>query len=258
VGWPRACGTGARRDSAEPTGPSLSWTSPLRRASRRRPSTGGFARKRFIIETNGAGVALLDVDGDGWLDALVLNGTRLKEGSRDDQIWPVGESPTARLYRNRHDGTFADITRGSGLERVAWSSSVCAGDIDNDGRVDLFTTAYGTNVLYRNAGDGRFTDITARAGLPTTGTRWGSGCTFIDYDRDWPSRFVRRELPASRSRCRLRTRAGGQLPLEGYSRELRAKGPATDTNLLYHQERDGTFRDVSVESESPRCAIATR
>ena len=237
------------RGAAPPTDWPVTFVDVASQAGLTTPSVyGGISRKRFIIETNGAGVALLDVDGDGWLDALVLNGTRLKEGSRDDQVWPAGDSPTARLYRNRHDGTFADITRGSGLERVAWSSSVCAGDIDNDGRVDLFTTAYGTNVLYRNAGEGRFTDITVRAGLPTTGTRWGSGCTFIDYDRDgrldlFVANYLRLDLATASEPGQ-----GINCLWKGIPVNCGPKGLPTETNLLYHQERDGTFRDVSVES----------
>ena len=92
------------RGATPPTNWPVTFVDVASQAGLTTPSVyGGIARKRFIIETNGAGVALLDVDGDGWLDALVLNGTRLKEGSRDDQVWPVGESPTARLYRNRRD-----------------------------------------------------------------------------------------------------------------------------------------------------------
>ena len=83
---------------------------------------GGVDRKRFIIETNGAGVALLDYDNDGWLDALVLSGTRLADGARADAAWPRGQAPTNRLYRNQHDGTFADVTDRAGLRRTAWSS----------------------------------------------------------------------------------------------------------------------------------------
>ncbi len=71
---------------------------------------GGLEQKRFIIETNGAGVAFVDVDDDGWVDALVLNGTRLQEGKREDKVWPPGQAPTSQLYRNNHDGTFTDVT----------------------------------------------------------------------------------------------------------------------------------------------------
>ena len=133
------------------------------RAGLREPSVyGGVDRKRFIIETNGAGVALLDYDNDGWPDALVLSGTRLQEGARADQTFPPGKAPMSRLYRNNHDGTFSDVTARAGLNATGWASGVCAGDYDNDGWLDLFVTYYGQNVLYRNRGDGRFEDVTAR------------------------------------------------------------------------------------------------
>jgi enediyne biosynthesis protein E4 len=214
-----------------------------------RPSVyGGLEKKRFIIETNGAGVALVDVDNDGLLDALVLNGTRLEDGTRQNVRWASGEAPTARLYRNLGTGRFADITSGSGLERVAWSSSVCVGDYDNDGRTDLFATAYGTNALYHNAGGGRFDEVTARAGLPTSGLRWGSGCTFIDYDRDgrldlFVSNYLRLDLATA-----LEPGQGVNCLWKGIPVNCGPKGLPTDTNLLYHQERDGTFRDVSEAS----------
>jgi enediyne biosynthesis protein E4 len=211
-----------------------------------RPSVyGGLEKKRFIIETNGAGVALVDVDGDGLLDALVLNGTRLAEGTRQNQQWPAGQAPTARLYRNGGNGRFTDVTTGSGLERVAWSSSVCAGDYDNDGHIDLFTTAYGTNALYRNLGGGRFADVTAAAGVRTSGVRWGSGCSFVDYDRDgrldlFVSNYLRLDLTTA-----AEPGQGVNCLWKGIPVNCGPKGLPTDTNLLYHQERDGSFSDVS-------------
>jgi hypothetical protein len=114
---------------------------------------GGIDRKRFIIETNGSGVALIDYDNDGWLDALTLSGARLKEGTREEVSYPLSAAPTNRLYRNRRNGTFEDVTEAAGLRRSGWASSVCAGDYDNDGWVDLFLTYYGRNVLYRNRGE---------------------------------------------------------------------------------------------------------
>jgi hypothetical protein len=208
---------------------------------------GGLDRKRFIIETNGAGVALFDADNDGWLDALVLGGTRLAEGARVDVVWPKGQAPSNRLYRNRRDGTFADVTDRAGLRRTAWSSGVCVGDYDNDGWLDLYVTAYGTNVLYRNRG-GAFEDVTAAAGLPTTGTRWGSGCTFVDYDRDGRADL----FVANYLKFDLATAAepgqGANCLWKGIPVNCGPKGLPTDTNLLFHNTGDGRFRDVSAAS----------
>jgi enediyne biosynthesis protein E4 len=209
---------------------------------------GGVDRKRFIIETNGAGVALLDFDRDGWLDALVLSGTRLAEGERRDASFPPGEAPSNHLYRNQHDGTFADVTDRTGLRRTGWASGVCAGDIDNDGWLDLFITYYGRNVLYHNDRGHRFTDVTATAGLPSSGVRWGSGCTFVDYDRDgrldlFVANYLRFDLQAA-------PEPGNGLNClwKGVPVNCGPKGLPTDTNLLYHNRGDGTFEDVSIKS----------
>ena len=208
---------------------------------------GGLERKRFIIETNGAGVAWIDYDNDGWVDALVLSGTRLEEGSRQERSWPRGEAPTNRLYRNNRDGTFRDVTDEVGLRRTGWASAVCAGDYDNDGWLDLFITSYGQNVLYRNRG-GRFEDVTAAAGLATSGTRWGSGCSFVDYDRDgkvdlFVANYLVLDLQAAPEPGQ-----GASCLWKGIPVNCGPKGLPTDTNLLYHNEGDGRFRDVSEAS----------
>src|SRR6185295_7611227 len=88
------------------------------------------------------------------------------------------------LYRNRHDGTFEDVTTKAGLAASGWGQGACVGDYDNDGHDDLFVTAWGQNRLYHNDGGGRFTDIAAAAGLHTSRRRWSTGCAFLDYDRD--------------------------------------------------------------------------
>jgi enediyne biosynthesis protein E4 len=213
---------------------------------------GGVDRKRFIIETNGAGVALVDVDRDGWLDVLTLSGTRLAEGARADAQYAAGEAPTNRLYKNRRDGTFEDVTDRAGLVRTGWASSVCAGDYDNDGWIDLFVTYYGRNVLYRNRGDGRFEDVTRAAGLPDTGVRWGSGCTFTDIDRDgrldlFVANYLRFDLAHAPE-----PGAGPNCTWKGLPVNCGPKGLPTDTNLLYHNEGGGRFTDVSERSRIAR------
>lgn len=206
---------------------------------------GGVDRRRFIIETNGAGVALVDVDDDGWLDALVLSGTRLRDDTRDLVTWPAGEVPTARLYRNRGDGTFEDITRGSALDRTTgWASSVCAGDYDNDGRVDLFVTYFGRNVLYRNIGGGRFADVTEAMGLGHAPERWGSGCTFVDYDADgrldlFVANYLTFDLETAPA-----PGEGPHCTWKGVPVNCGPKGLPFATNLLYRND-GSTFVDVS-------------
>jgi len=108
---------------------------------------------------------------------FVVNGTKL-EGL------PSGKAPTSHLYRNNHDGTFTDVTEKAGLTHTGWGQGVCVGDYDNDGFEDLYVTYYGKNVLYRNNGDGTFTDVSEKAHVAGSGKAWGTGCAFIDYDRD--------------------------------------------------------------------------
>jgi len=209
---------------------------------------GGIDRKRLIIETNGAGVALADVDRDGWLDALVLSGTRLAEGSRADERYREGEAPTNRLYRNRGDGTFEDMTDRAGLRRTGWASAVCAGDYDNDGAIDFFITYFGSNVLYHNRGDGRFEDVTRAAGLASDAVRWGSGCTFIDFDRDGRlDLFVANYLRFDRETA-PEPGAGPNCVWKGLPVNCGPKGLPTDTNQLFHNDGNGKFSDVSDRS----------
>ena len=209
---------------------------------------GGLDRKRFIIETNGSGVALVDVDNDGWLDAFVLSGTRLKEGTREDAAFPAAEAPTNRLYRNTRKGRFEDVTDLAGLRRTGWASGVCAGDYDNDGWTDLFVTYFGHNVLYRNRGAGRFEDVTIGAGLGGKTPRWGSGCTFVDIDRDgrldlFVSNYLRFDLKTAPE-----PGSGANCTWKGIPVNCGPKGLPTDTNLLYRNEGNGKFVDVSESS----------
>ncbi|HEX8772837.1 MAG TPA: CRTAC1 family protein [Pyrinomonadaceae bacterium] len=202
---------------------------------------GGVEQKRYIIETNGCGVAFFDYDADGWMDVLLLTGTRL-EG------FPRGKEPTNRLYRNNRNGTFTDVTHKAGLRREGWASSVCIGDYDNDGFDDLFITYWGQNLLYRNNGDATFTDVTRKAGLAGTGTRWGSGCTFIDYDRDgrldlFVANYLKFELASAPEPGK-----GANCTWKGVPVNCGPKGLPTDVNLLYHNNGDGTFTDVSEAS----------
>jgi hypothetical protein len=202
---------------------------------------GGIDRKRFIIETNGCGVAFFDYDNDGWMDVLILSGTRLQ---------PIkGEAkPTNRLYRNNRNGTFTEITDKAGLRREGWASSVCLGDYDNDGYDDLFITYWGQNVLYRNNGNGTFTDLTKIAGLSTNQTRWGSGCTFVDYDRDgnldlFVATYLKFDLATTPEPGK-----GANCTWKGVAVNCGPKGLPTDTNLLYHNNGNGKFTDVSEAS----------
>jgi enediyne biosynthesis protein E4 len=228
---------------------SVRFTDVAEPAGLTRPSVYGDAdRKRFIIETNGCGTALVDYDRDGWIDALVLSGTRLEKNGRGDVVWPRGAEPRSRLYRNRRNGTFEDVTERVGLDRIGWASSVCAGDYDRDGWIDLFVTYFGQNVLYRNDEGRRFQEVTARAGVATSGRRWGSGCSFIDFDRDgdldlFVANYLRFDPAAAPEPGQ-----GANCVWKGIPVNCGPKGLPTDTNLFYRNRGDGTFEDVSEAS----------
>ncbi len=136
---------------------------------------GEVDHKDYILETIGGGAAWLDYDADGWIDLLILGGTRFDRSVAASSL---------QLHRSRGDGTFEEVTATAGLHRVGWASSATVGDLDNDGHPDIFVTFWGQNVLYHNSGDGSFVDITSEAGLLDSETRWGAGATFLDYDRD--------------------------------------------------------------------------
>ncbi len=198
---------------------------------------GGERKNTFLLETTGCGVAFFDYDNDGWQDLFFVNGSRL-EG------FPPGQGPTNHLYKNNRDGTFKDVTEKAGLLHSGWGQGVCVGDYDNDGFDDLFLTTWGKNLLYHNNGDGTFTEVSEKAGVAGAYTRWGTGCAFIDYDRDgYLDLFVANYIDLD-----LKT---APLPEAGpclYKGERVACGPPGlpgGKNILYRNNGDGTFTDVS-------------
>ena len=201
---------------------------------------GGQQTNKYLLETTGCGVAFLDYDNDGWLDVFLVNGTTL-EG------FPKGQEPVNHLYRNKGDGTFEDVTRKAGLAHGGWGQGVCAGDYDNDGSVDLFVSSWGQNHLYRNRGDGTFEDVTERGGLRNGRVRWGTGCAFLDYDRDglldlFVANYIDMELETTP------TPDSGVCRYKGVPVACGPPGLQGGKNVLYHNRGDGTFEDVSEKS----------
>ena len=146
---------------------------------------GGIDSKRYIIESTGSGVAIIDYDRDGWPDIFLVNGTNLDpKGTTSPAPVKSADQPTSHLFHNNHDGTFTDITAKAGLVSTGWGQGACVGDYDNDGFDDLYVTGYGKNRLFHNQGDGTFREVAEAAGVAGTGQEWGTGCAFVDYDRD--------------------------------------------------------------------------
>jgi hypothetical protein len=226
--------------AAEPEAPFTQFTDVAHQAGLVQPIVyGGLTSKKYILETNGCGVAFYDYDQDGWLDIFLGGGTRLDEKPAQTSI---------RLYHNNRDGTFTDVTAKAGLNRVAWVSGVCIGDYDNDGFDDLFLSCWGQNILYHNNGNGTFTDVTKHAGLTSEENRWSAGCTFLDYDRDghldlFIGEYLKFDLktaplPGMAENCNWK----------GIAVNCGPKGLPTGRNHLYRNNGDGTFSDVSEKS----------
>lgn len=198
---------------------------------------GGVETKKYIIETNGCGVAFYDYDNDGWMDLFVMSGRRLEEPAK-------GQEPTNRLYHNNRNGTFTDVTKQAGLTRAGWASALCIGDYDNDGFDDLFLTYWGQNALYRNNGNGTFADVTEKTGLSFKETRWGSGCSFIDYDRDGDlDLFVANYLSFDPATAPVPGK-GVNCAWKGIPVNCGPKGLPFARNWLYRND-GGKFTDVS-------------
>jgi enediyne biosynthesis protein E4 len=206
---------------------------------RDRVVNGGEKTKKYVFESTGSGVAVFDYDGDGHPDIFLVNGSRL-EG------FAPGTEPLNRLYRNKGNATFIDVTAQAGVGYSGWGQGVCAGDYDNDGNTDLFVTYYGSsNRLFHNNGRASFLDVTHKAGLESGVRNWGTGCTFVDYDKDgFIDLFVagyvdldlsKTPLPGDNAHCRWK----------GVPVFCGPRGLPAAKNHLYHNNQNGTFTDVS-------------
>jgi hypothetical protein len=199
--------------------------------------------QKYLLEAMGGGVAMFDFDNDGRLDLYFTNGARIEDPApksampdkRDAKFWN-------RLYHQKPDGTFEDVTERAGVRGEGYSMGVAAGDYDADGLVDLYVTAYGANILYRNRGDGVFEDVTKRAGLGASG--WSTSAGWLDYDRDgrldlFVARYMDWDFERGNVFC-------GDPRYRAYCHPDNFKGA---TNLLFHQKADGTFEDVTASSK---------
>lgn len=196
--------------------------------------------QKYIVESMSGGVALIDYDRDGWPDIYFTN-------AQSVEMALAGKKAQSALYHNNHDGTFTDVTGKAGVGDPCWAQGAVVGDYNNDGWPDLLVTCFGGLVLYRNNGNGTFTDVTKAAGLADD-TQWATGAAFGDYDNDgWPDLFVSHYVDfhldsmaafGSKDTCKY----------EGIDVQCGPRGLRGAPDNLYHNNRDGTFTDVSKRS----------
>jgi hypothetical protein len=198
---------------------------------------------KYLIETMGGGVALVDYDNDGRLDIFFTNGALIRDPMPDGAMPDKSDKKFwNRLYHQNADGTFTDVTERAGLTGMPqgyYSMGVAVGDYDNDGFEDLYVTGFGGNILYHNNGNGTFTDVTEKAGVRAGG--WSASAGFFDYDNDGKlDLFVTRYLDWTFKSNRY---CGEKRPgFRAYCHPDNYDGVA---NVLYHNNGDGTFSDVS-------------
>jgi hypothetical protein len=196
--------------------------------------------QKYLPESMSGGVAMLDYDGDGWLDLFFVNGAALRDPMRPTDV-PDKSDPAFwnRLYRNNRDGTFTDVTEKAGLQGHSYGMGVAVGDYDNDGFPDLYVTNLGSNILYHNNRDGTFSDVTQTAGVALGG--WSVGACFVDFDRDGRlDLMVTRYLDWDFSK---NVPCGDSRP--GYRAYCHPDLFAPVSHALFRNNGDGTFTDVS-------------
>lgn len=203
-----------------------------------------FTSQKYLPESMGSGAGLLDYDNDGRLDIFFTNGARLEDpmphgavpDKRDAKYWN-------RLYHQKADGTFEDVTERAGVRGDGYSMGVACADYDSDGFVDIFVTAYGSTTLYHNNGDGTFTDVTKNLNAAVSG--WSTSAGWFDYDRDgrldiFIARYMDWDFERGAIYC------GDTRP--GYRAYCHPDNFKGASNVLLHQKADGTFEDVSVKA----------
>jgi hypothetical protein len=209
---------------------------------------GGREEKKYIIETTGTGVAVIDFDDDNFPDLFFPNGSTVsqrdpatRKTSRPTQL----PAATNQLFRNNHDGTFSDVTEKAGLRATGWGQGACVGDYDNDGLPDLYVTYYGQNRLYHNQKSGKFQDVTDSARAFAPNRAWSTGCAFVDYDRDGlldiaVATYVDFNIdtapaPGESANCQWK----------GVPVMCGPRGLKRSPNMLFHNLGNGKFQDVS-------------
>ncbi|MBV9745610.1 MAG: CRTAC1 family protein [Acidobacteriia bacterium] len=215
-----------------PSDGGMHFTDITQSAGIRFQHNSGRSGKKYLPETLGSGAAFIDYDNDGWPDILLIN-------SKD---WALrGRRTLSALYHNNHNGTFTDVTAGSGLDIEMYGMGVAIGDYDNDGRDDIYITALDGDHLFHNEGKGKFRDVTKTAGIKNSS--FGTSAAWLDYDRDGKlDLFVANYVqwtPKSDLWCSLDGATKSYCTPESY------KGAPSK---LYHNLGSGRFEDVSVKA----------
>jgi hypothetical protein len=197
------------------------------------------SEKKYILESMSGGVAVFDFDRDGWPDLYFVNAPTVATASDP-------RSARSELWKNNRDGTFTDVTEKAGVEYPGWGMGVATGDFDNDGWDDLYVTCFGANRLYRNNHDGTFTDVAEKAGV--SDSRWSTGAAFADYDNDgWLDLFVANYVDV-RLDALPEFGVGKTCQYQGLPVQCGPRGLPGSGDSLFHNNKDGTFTDVSVKA----------
>lgn len=196
--------------------------------------------QRYIVESMSGGVALIDYDGDGYPDIYLTNAPSV-------EMALAGKKARSALYHNNHDGSFTDVTDKAGVATPCWAMGAAVGDYNNDGLPDLLVTCFGGVVLYRNNGDGTFSDVTKPAGLDGDHA-WATGASFGDADNDgWPDMFIAHYVDFNLNDL---PKFGSSVTCQYHSVAVQCgpRGLKGSPDLLFHNNHDGTFKDVSKQS----------
>jgi enediyne biosynthesis protein E4 len=225
---------GQKHDESE--GAAVRFTDVTREAGVNFRHVNGASPDKYLVETIGSGGLFFDYDNDGWIDIFLVDGGSLADPA-------VAKQAQHRLYRNRGNGTFEDVTAKAGIQHREYGMGACAGDYDNDGLVDLYVTNFGPNILYHNGGNGVFTEVTRTAHVGGPGL-WSTSCAFADLDRDGDlDLFVTNYVAADATHSPFCGNA--RLRIRFYCHPLTFE-PLP--NLVYRNDGNGVFTDVSAQS----------